>query len=401
MNKTKLKIGIISHLVRDYNLGCSALAISNIALMDEVFKNAGVEVEYVVILPESKEEIDIQAFTSLEGITNNQYTYRTYPRLKAILKKPWLISKSKAFEGCDYIIDLCGGDGYTDNYGMIRLFAESVPVYMAKSKKIPILFAPQTIGPFKTKIGKKVAHHTLKKLQHLFVRDSSSFECCTKLKLKNITSQVIDVAFALPFKKQKVASDRIKVGINISGLLYNGGYNRNNYFGLSFSYKEFIDRLLALLTSDETYEVHLIPHVNSDTVEIDDDYRVCQKIAEENSKLILAPRFDSPVDAKCYISGMDIFSGARMHSTIGAISSGVPVIPVAYSRKFNGLYNTLEYPYLIDAKADITLEEAIKQFCNYINEREQMMEAVERAKTIYCKGLEKYKAEFAQCLDLY
>ena len=92
---------------------------------------------------------------------------------------------------------------------------------------------------------------------------------------------------------------------------------------------------------------------------------------------------------------MDIFSGARMHSTIGAISSGVPVIPVAYSRKFNGLYNTLEYPYLIDAKADITCEEAIKQFCNYINEREQMMEAVERAKTIYCKGLEKYKAEFA------
>lgn len=400
MIKNKLKIGIISHLVRDYNLGCSALAISNIALMDEVFKKHNTEIEYVVILPEPKENIDITAFTSLEGITNNRYTYATYPRLKTILKKPWLISKSKAMEGCDYVIDLCGGDGYTDNYGMIRLLAESVPVHMAKNKKIPILFAPQTIGPFNTKMGKKVAYHTLKKLQHLFVRDSSSYECCKQLKLNSITSQVIDVAFALPFEKQNIFSDKVKVGINVSGLLYNGGYNRDNYFRLSFSYKEFIDKLLALLSADERYEVHLIPHVNSDEVEIDDDYRVCQKIAQENPKLILSPRFTSPVDAKCYISGMDIFSGARMHSTIGAISSGVPVIPVAYSRKFNGLYGTLEYPYLIDAKADISCEEAIKQFCTYLNERQQMLNAVQRAKTIYCKGLEKYKGELAQYFDL-
>ena len=400
MKKNKLRIGIISHLVHDYNLGCSALAISNIALMDEVFKKYNAEIEYVVILPQRKESMDITAFTSLEGITNNRYTFATYPRLKTILKKPWMIKKSKAMEGCDYVIDLCGGDGYTDNYGMIRLFAESVPVHMANSKKIPILFAPQTIGPFNTKLGKKVAYHTLKKLQHLFVRDTSSYECCKQLKLNNITSQVIDVAFALPFEKQNIFSDKVKVGINVSGLLYNGGYNRDNYFRLSFSYKEFIDKLLTLLSADERYEVHLIPHVNSDEVEIDDDYRVCQKIAQENPKLILAPKFNSPVDAKCYISGMDIFSGARMHSTIGAISSGVPVIPVAYSRKFNGLYSTLEYPYLIDAKADISCEEAIKQFCTYLNERQQMLNAVQRAKTIYCKGLEKYKGELAQCFDL-
>ena len=42
-----------------------------------------------------------------------------------------------------------------------------------------------------------------------------------------------------------------------------------------------------------------------------------------------------------------------MHATIAAFSSGVPVVPMAYSRKFNGLYtDTLDYNCLVDLKND-------------------------------------------------
>ena len=394
--KKKLTIGLISHLVHDYNLGCSALAISNIALMDEVFKAYDTEVEYVVLLPEPKGISDIDTYTSLEGITSNKYSYKTFPRLKPILKKPWLIKKVTAFDDCDFVVNLCGGDGYTDIYGMIRLLAESVPVYIAKSKKIPMLFAPQTIGPFNKTTGRIIAKHTLKKLDHLFVRDKSSFDCCSNLKLDKITTQVIDVAFALPFEKKTTESSKIKVGINVSGLLY----NRDNYFNLSFSYKEFIDKIIKKMLSQGNYEVHLIPHVISETVPTDDDYRVCKEISEKYPDVTLAPKFDSPIDAKNYISAMDVFSGARMHSTIGAISSGVPVIPVAYSRKFNGLYGTLEYPYMIDAKADITCYEAVNQFFEYVERRDEMHNSVNRAREVYTEGLQKYKNEIANCFHL-
>ena len=48
---------------------------------------------------------------------------------------------------------------------------------------------------------------------------------------------------------------------------------------------------------------------------------------------------------------MDFFTGARMHACIAAISSGVPVYPMAYSRKFNGLFGeTLGYSSLGDLK---------------------------------------------------
>lgn len=396
----KMKIGLISHLIRDNNLGCSALAVSNIRLMDEVFEKNNIEVEYVIILANPKEKIDLKKYTSLKGFTKNAYSYRTYPRLKPILKNPFLLKKTKAFNDCDYVIDLCGGDGYTDNYGIIRLLAESVPVFGCKDKKVPCIFAPQTIGPFNTWIGKKVAYHTLKKLNTIFVRDKSSYKCCEELGLKNITSQVIDVAFALPFKKIKLDNNKINIGINVSGLLYNGGYNHDNYFKLKFSYKDFIDELISILQKDENVQLHLIPHVIYDTEGVDDDYSVCSSISEKYSNVKLAPKFESAMEAKSYISSMDLFSGARMHSTIGATSSGVPVIPIAYSRKFNGLFDTLNYPYYIDAKADITIDEAINKFMHYKDNIRELKAGIEQAKEIYIDKIEKYKLNLEKVLEL-
>lgn len=392
-----IKIGLISHLIRDYNLGCSALAISNIALMDEVFKANNIEVEYVVLVSKPKDpHFDLVEYTRLDGITKNKFSYRTFPRLKESLKKPWTILTNKDFLGCDFIIDLCGGDGYTDNYGKIRILAESLPVYIAKFKKIPFVFAPQTIGPFNTKYGAFIAKHTLSNVKQIFVRDISSMQCCADLHVSDHTRQVIDVAFALPYVQANTINCKKKIGINVSGLLYNGGYNRDNYFNLSFSYKDFVETLIEHIQKKNEYEIHLLPHVNTDDVQIDDDYRACELLKRKYPAVILAPRFDSPIDAKSYIAGMDLFTGARMHSTIGAISSGVPVIPVAYSRKFNGLYKTLNYPYIIDAKANLSVDAALDLFDRYVESYEEMKAAVNSAKLIYTASLDAYKKQLEQ-----
>lgn len=399
-NSRKRKIGLVSHLIRDYNLGCSALAISNIKIMDEVFEQYGVDVEYVVILSEPKESIDLKEYTSLSGFTENKFSYRTYPRLKPILKKPWLLKKTKAFEGLDYVIDLCGGDGYTDIYGLIRILAESVPVFGAKYKKVPTFFAPQTIGPFNTFFGRMIARITLKNLKAIFVRDVNSLDCCKKIGLGKKSIQVIDVAFALPYTKKKIENGKFNVGINISGLLYNGGYNRDNYFNLSISYRDYVHKLIEMLLKEDNIQIHLVPHVIEANEGVDDDYSICKKIHEQYPDCVLPEKFSTASEAKSYISGMDVFSGARMHSTIGAISSGVPVIPIAYSRKFNGLYDTLKYPYYIDAKASITIAEALNIFKQYLEDIEKLKAAVEVAKGIYIKNLEEYKDKLAEIMDL-
>ena len=44
--------------------------------------------------------------------------------------------------------------------------------------------------------------------------------------------------------------------------------------------------------------------------------------------------------------------GARMHACIAALSSGVPVMPTAYSRKFKGVFGTVGYDHCADCKSE-------------------------------------------------
>ena len=140
----------------------------------------------------------------------------------------------------------------------------------------------------------------------------------------------------------------VRVGLNVSGLLMNGGYTGKNMFGLTTDYPALIREILRRFTAMEGVETHLVGHVISESQPVEDDFRASEALAEEFPGAVLAPRFASPSEAKSYIAGMDFFMGARMHACIAAFSSGVPVIPMAYSRKFAGLFGTLGYERTVD-----------------------------------------------------
>lgn len=163
------------------------------------------------------------------------------------------------------------------------------------------------------------------------------------------------MAFFLPYTKQQFDKNYIHVGLNISALLWHGGYTQDNQFGLKDDYKTCVRSIIDYFFNQPNVKLHLIPHVVGSERGVENDYAVSFDLQKEynNPNLILSPLFLSPVDAKDYISGMDFFMGARMHSTIAAFSSGVPIVPMAYSRKFNGLFiDTLDYNHLVDLKTD-------------------------------------------------
>ena len=166
--------------------------------------------------------------------------------------------------------------------------------------------------------------------------------------------QTSDVALALPFDRPPPREDDgvVRVGLNVSGLLMNGGYSRTNMFGLKADYPSLIHGIIEDFKARENCRLYLVPHVISDVQEVEDDYRASQALVDADPDLEIAPKFATPSDAKSYIAGLDFFMGARMHSCIAAFSSGVPVVPMAYSRKFKGLFGALGYHRTVDCVAD-------------------------------------------------
>ena len=352
--KETINVGLLGLVFKSGNKGCSALAYSFLKLLKEAAKENNKKVILNIIsysdddLSELKDEI-------VEDVKVTVYHFKS-------IKSQ--IDVRKQLKKCDYVFDFTEGDSFSDIYGIKRLLVNSNLKIACINSKIPLILGPQTYGPFNKKISKIIAKKILKGAYEVFARDELSRKYVKELSGRDVES-LIDVAFVLPYTKNKIASDKLKLGINISGLLWNNGYTGNNEFNLKVNYKEYCKQLLEKI--GDKYEIHLIPHVIcNDYNNIENDIKACNELKEVYNECIVAPSFNTPIEAKSYISNMDIFIGARMHSDIAAYSSEVAVIPFSYSRKFEGLFNSLNYSYCINGR-EMSTEEALEKTLEYIN----------------------------------
>ena len=89
---------------------------------------------------------------------------------------------------------------------------------------------------------------------------------------------------------------------------------------------------------------------------------------------------------------MDILIAARMHATVAGVSSGVATIPVAYSRKFMGLYDNIGYKYVIDAKT-LSTEKAVSQTIEWISGYKELQMAAESSKNLVQDKLNDFSVD--------
>ena len=342
--------------IKSGNKGCAALCYSVLYLIDDILSQKGID--YQLYLTDSKEK-EGKHSVNISGRTI-QYESIGYPLQNSWINTIKHIKKNlrlyKIFKQADYIMDIGQGDSFADIYGAKRFDKIDRIHRTARFLSKPYILLPQTIGPFTNPAIRQKAIKSIVGATLVMTRDGQSFDYVKELAGDNShVKEFIDVAFFLPYTKMDFDKDFVHVGLNISGLLWNGGYTRDNQFGLKADYQEAIRKMLAWFLSRENVKVHLISHVATGERNVENDYEVAFDLWKtmHHDRLVLAPLFFSPIDAKSYIAGMDFFMGARMHATIAAFSAGIPVVPMAYSRKFNGLFvDTLSYPHIIDLKED-------------------------------------------------
>lgn len=346
---TKLRIGLTWHSTNSDNLGVGALTLGNIAIIEEAARKANVSPHFVVIGWNDAKPSYVQG-RNVETIGL---------RLKDFVKPAGGLYSH--LRGCDLILDIGAGDSFTDIYGMKRFGTVLGSKLLTIAARRPLILSPQTIGPFNRSWVRRLALAAMNRSVCVASRDDLSTGFLRDIGYRNTIIEASDVALRMPYEPADRSKDgKVRIGLNVSGLLFNGGYTRGNMFGLKSSYADLIRTLLRKLGSHDAYEVLLVAHVISDGFEVEDDYRVSQKLAQEFPGVIVAPKFSSPVEAKSYISGLDFFAGARMHACIAAFSTGVPVLPMAYSRKFAGLFGSLGYHYLADCQNEDDMTIAAK-----------------------------------------
>ena len=320
-NKRNLRLGILWADPYCGNLGVAALSYSTIILFEEVSRRTGIRFDYTLwgasrcgrgMLDTGRERIPVRTVRPFLGGDLPAFA-------KGCLANPLRVGTplfALDFLRYDLVADIGAGDSYSDIYGITRFRNMDFTKSWARRLRRQYILLPQTIGPYASEEARRKAARSMSAAGLIFARDRMSFDCARELLPQKPVERTIDAAFFLPYEKTAFDGEKTKVGINISGLLWHGGYTRNNQFGLRSDYSRTMLGILDAFSSRQDMELHLISHVIGRPDFVDEDTHVVGKLRARYPRAIVAPAFRTPVEAKSYIAGMDFFAGARMHACI-------------------------------------------------------------------------------------
>ena len=367
------------------NMGVSALACSLVKLFSDMDPEARVGF-FVGAKSSSSHAVRLADRVVNVGIIN----YRMSPRARLGEHLLWIFllsiiqrylpfvrariigsnSALRAIANAEVVGDIRGGDSFSDIYGVRGFVMGSLPSIIALLLGKRLILFPQTYGPYSSKTARFLARWILSRAGRILSRDKEGLGVVkTMLETSDRKGQAEfcpDVAFALdpvPVEQPDIQPSldgkygAPLVGFNINGLLYNGGYTRNNMFGLAMDYKSFVHRLAEEILSKIDAKLLLIPHTFAPVGHVESDNEASQHVLE-----FLAPRFTGRAHMVCReydqseiksIIGMcDFFIGSRMHACIAALSQGIPTVGIAYSQKFKGVFDSIGLGEMVlDARA--------------------------------------------------
>jgi colanic acid/amylovoran biosynthesis protein len=243
--------------------------------------------------------------------------------------------------GFDVVLDTRAGDSFADIYGLYRLTSMSVVAEVVRSTDVPLVMAPQTIGPFRTRRGRELGRWSLRRASCVMARDSLSAGYAAGLG-RAVDVVATDMVFALPVPVRERTLD---VALNVSGLLW-----QPNPHVDSTRYRATIRDLIRALT-DRGRRVTLLPHVLDSPV-ADNDIPVAESLAVEYGGAVDVVVPKSLTDVRETLASATVAIGSRMHACLNAISVGTPALPLAYSRKFLPLLNDIGWYHTIDLRSD-------------------------------------------------
>lgn len=402
-----LNIGILHGFLANPNMGCNALLYSAIRLLEQAAESLGLRLHIVCFSSVSSADQQLYPLLQDTSIVSAVPTMTIRQVLADLARNRGAQRRAmgEAFDLCHIFFEIAGGDSFSDIYGIERLRNVNEVHQKIRSVNKPLVFLPQTIGPFTSDEAKDLANDSLRSARKIFARDPLSFAEASQITDISRVMQTIDMACFMEYEHVvKLDLGTKQIGLNPSGLLWHGGYSGDNQFGICDDYKQTVRTILRSLGEMGIAPV-LVPHVLSGPgFEVEDDYRICRLLRSEFPFCTIAPYFYTPMEAKSFISTLDLLIGSRMHACIAAYTSGVPVYPLSYSRKFAGLFKgVFDWHHGADLVADNSeavldkLEECFQQLSALQVSMPRRLHAVTEHKQPLIEALQSLMREACEC----
>jgi colanic acid/amylovoran biosynthesis protein len=218
------------------------------------------------------------------------------------------------------------------------LFSRMWDILIAKKLfKKPIVVFPNSVGPFRTWLGRLMARTSLNNVDLLLLREPHSYLLLKDLKIKTPTLVTSDIAIMFESHQTRFAEALPRPIVGVSPGLYAASFSSDKQWKFIIAHSEVLDYFIEKYG----FNVVFLPHEVSGLKH--DDLAFCKVILQnmkhrDKAKIIYAKTLE---EFKNYIRQLDLLITSRMHPAVLACSDKVPTVVIFYDHKQTGLFKQL------------------------------------------------------------
>lgn len=274
----------------------------------------------------------------------------------AVLVKAGLKSfyRSKALEYTrdSSIVVSCSGENYKEasthlslNFYWIitwwsMLFSRAWQILVAKFFGKPVVVLPNSVGPFRTSIGRFLSRLALNNCDVILVRDLISFSTAMSLGVKS--PKILTSDTTLMFGSFASADPHLSTRplMGVSAGIYGYAVSEGKIRKYVFAHAKAIDRAVER----HGFSVIFSPHYTTGLRY--DDLEICKMILGnmKNKGVARIVHAKTTEEFKSLLGQMDIVVSSKMHPAVLATTEYVPTLCIVYDQKQTGYFSQLNLP---------------------------------------------------------
>jgi colanic acid/amylovoran biosynthesis protein len=305
--------------------------------------------------------------------------------LKLGLGSPFRANAMNRFKDCDLVIS-CSDENFKEAASLLPLniywaitwwsilFERTLEISFARTFGKPVIMFPNSVGPFRTWVGRFLSRLSLNSCNRILIRDSISYKIVESLGIRSPSVLTSDTALLYDCD-----GDNQKRNLSHPTVAVCAGIYSNSLLAREvFAYISHHARALDLSIEEFGFDVVFLPHYVTGFE--CDDFEISKLIVQKMKNRDRARIFNLKTvnEFKSMLNQMDMLISSKMHPAILGTSGYVPTLCIAYDHKQVGFFERLGMADCIIPIRELSSEGMLSKIRSVWTNREDLKISLQR-----------------------
>ena len=220
------------------------------------------------------------------------------------------------------------------------LLSRTFDIMVARALGKPVVLFPNSVGPFRTWLGRFLVRLSLNSCDFLLIRDPISYEIVNQLVIRSTKILTYDTAllFTEANEVNPGANNLHRPVIGVSAGIYSNSLSKEQVQNYIESHAEALDDAVEKYGFTVAFLPHYISGFSNDDLDVSN--RIIEKMDNKHKARIITT--DGVPEFKYLLNQMDLVLSSKMHPAILAATAYVPVLCIVYDHKQTGFFQRLD-----------------------------------------------------------